>query len=50
MLEELNNWFSENYLETIASFLSLVNIYFGIKEKAIFWFFSLIGSSIFIYI
>ncbi|MBN2892845.1 MAG: nicotinamide mononucleotide transporter [Bacteroidales bacterium] len=47
MLEELKTWLSEHSLEAAASILGLLNIYFGIKEKAVFWIFAIIGSSLY---
>jgi nicotinamide mononucleotide transporter len=50
MIDEIQTWFSEKYLETIATILGLINIYFGIKEKAMFWVLAVVGSSIYFFV
>lgn len=50
MIEIIQEYFSEKYLETIATILGLINIYFGIKEKAFFWVLSVIGSGIYVFV
>ena len=50
MLNELQIWFSEEYLEAIATILGIINIYFGIKEKSLFWVFAIIGSMLYFFV
>jgi len=40
-------WLLHNKLESFASLLGIINIYFGIKEKPIFWFFGIINAIMF---
>lgn len=50
MIDKTQTWFSEQYLETIATILGIINIYFGIKEKAMFWVLAVVGSSIYFFV
>ena len=50
MINDLMLWFSEEYLEAIATILGIINIYFGIKEKAFFWVLAVIGSCIYFFV
>jgi nicotinamide mononucleotide transporter len=42
-----SNWIHQNYIQSIASILGLINIYFGIKEKAIFWILATLNAILF---
>ncbi len=50
MIEIFINWLINNKIEAIASILGLINIYFGIKEKAIFWILATVTAVMFFYI
>lgn len=43
-------WFQNNTLEAIASIIGLGNIYFGIKEKPVFWAIAIINSLLFFFL
>ncbi len=43
-------WFIDNWIQVIATIISIGNIYFFIHEKAIGWLISLISSLLFMYV
>ncbi len=47
IIDYISDWFVNNQLEAIASIIGLINIYFGIKEKPVFWMIGLVTSTMF---
>lgn len=50
MTETILYWLSNNYIEVAASLFGLISIYFGIKEKPIFWIFAFINAVFFVFV
>lgn len=49
-LFHIYEWLSGNYIELIGTILSLLYLYFSIKQKTILWFFGMISSGIYVWI
>lgn len=47
IIDYISEWFVNNRLEAFASIIGLINIYFGIKEKPVFWLIGLFTSTMF---
>ncbi len=50
LINEILNWVIKNYIESIASFLGLISVYFAIKEKPFFWILSISYAILFIFV
>ncbi len=50
MIDIFVNWLINNKIEAIASILGLLNIYLGIKEKALFWIIATVTAVMFFYV
>jgi len=50
MFDLIYIWLISNYIETTAASIAILSIYFGIKEKPIFWILALINAVFFVYV
>lgn len=50
LINEIFQWMIKNYLQVVASLIGLIGVYYGIKEKPVFWILSNINSFLFVFV
>lgn len=49
-MNDILNWLQLNWIETTATIIGIVYLYFSVKQKILLWFFGLLTSALYIYV